>query len=311
LQARALWLIGLIGGKERKEIDEALRHSDPRFRILGLRVGRTAGRDIAPLVRPLLADSDPKVRRECALALQHVEGEAAVEPLLALARGYDGKDRWYLEAWAIGARGKEAALATALTAELGWAGFDPKLADFLWELHAPGALPYLTKAVENGDLPVEQRLSALRAIGDRAEPQATRAVAGLVASGEPRLAEAAFDKLGRQLFSQWTDRRADPAVVSAVRRAFSDEKLRSAAIQLADDFGDPAYSANLMAIARDELASEAVRARAITAVGRAGEARYLPTLQQIAQGDGALALRIAAMRGLAYARQNDLDALME
>ncbi|MEZ5363509.1 MAG: hypothetical protein R2748_14500 [Bryobacterales bacterium] len=311
LRARSLWLIALIDGKERPEIDEALGDADARLRILGLRTARLAGRDTVALVRPLLEDSDPRVRRECALALQHVEGEAAVEPLLTLAKGYDGRDRWYLEAWAIGARGKESALATALMAEMGGAGFNAKLADFLWELDAPGALPYLTKAVQDSSLGVDERLRALRAIGDRVEPQAAKAVAGLVRSDDPRLAAAAFDKLSRQLFSQWVEERKDPAVVGAVRAALGEPKLRPAAIQLADDLGDPAYSANLMAIARDQLVAEDVRAQAIAAAGRAGEARYLPVLQQIAATDGPVALRVAAMRGLANARPKDLDARME
>ena len=311
LAARSLWLIGLIGGEERAEIDEALRHSDANFRILGLRVGRLVKRDTIALVNPLLADSDPKVRRECALALQYLEGEAAVEPLVALARGYDGKDRWYLEAWAIGARGKEAPLAKALMADAGGSTFDPKLADLLWELNAPDALPYLTKAVNDASLSVPGRLSALRAIGDRTETQAAKAVAGLVGSQEPEIAAAAFDKLSRQLFSQWVELRKDPTIVAAVRRSFSDPKLQPAAIQLANDLGDPAYGANLMSIARDERASEETRARAIAAVGQTREARYLPALQQLADSGDALALRIAAMRGLASVSPQDLDARME
>jgi putative heme-binding domain-containing protein len=96
-----------------------------------------------------------------------------------------------------------------------------------------------------------------------------------------------------------------------VRRSFSNPRLQSEAIQLADDLGDPAYSANLMAIARDELAPEEARARAIAAVGRAREPRYLPALQQLASSGDNLTLRVAAMRGLANAHPDDLDARME
>jgi putative membrane-bound dehydrogenase-like protein len=311
LQARSLWLLGLIGGKGRPEIDSALGHADAKFRILGLRVGRLVGRDIVALVKPLLADSDPTVRRECALALQYVGGEAAAEPLTTLAMGYDGKDRWYLEAWAIGARGKEAALATALMAKMGGAGFDPKLADFLWELHAPGALPYLTRAVHDENLSENDRLRALRAIGDRTETQAAKTVAGLVSSSSPRIAEAAFDKLSRQLFSQWVELRKDPLLVSAIRRALAEPRLQAAALQLSDDLGDPAYGSNLMAIAQNEQAPEENRARAMIALGQTREARYLPALQSIADSGKSLPLRIAAMRGISNARPNDLDERME
>ena len=311
LRARSLWLIGLIGGKERTEIDEALGHTDAKFRILGLRVARLAGRTVTPLVQPLLADSDPKVRRECALALQYVEGPEVLESLTTLAKGYDGRDRWYLEAWAIGARGKEAALATALMAEMGGDGFDAKLADFLWELKAPGALPYLTKAVNDESSSVADRLRALRAIGDRPERQAANLFARLATSEEPRIAAAAFDKLSRQLFSEWFPMRRDALTVNAIRRAIANPNLQAAAIQLADDLGDRMYGPNLMAVAGDESVKEENRAAAIAALGQTRDARYVPTLQQIADAGATQQLRVAAMRGLANARPEDLDDRME
>ncbi len=311
LRARSLWLLGLIGGEQREEIDQALADADPRFRILGLRVARLVGRDIVPLVQPLLGDSDPKVRRECALALRHVEDETAVEPLVELAKGYDGKDRWYLEAWAIGAYGKESALATALMAEMGGVGFNAKLADFLWELKAPGALPHLTKAVNDGSLGVDDRLRALRAIGDRAGRQAANTVARLATSEEPRIAAAAFDKLSRQLFSQWFPMRRDAETVNAVRRALANPKLQPEALELADALGDSLYGPNLMAVARDDAAPEENRAAAIAALGQTRQARYLPLLQQIASSGETQLLRVAAMRGLANSRPGDLDQRME
>ena len=68
-------------------------------------------------LRPRLArDPSPAVRREVALSLRDVPLESARDILLTLAAGYDGKDRSYLEAWGIGATGKEDALYTALAA---------------------------------------------------------------------------------------------------------------------------------------------------------------------------------------------------
>ena len=49
------------------------------------------------------ANSDLRVRRECATALRYVKGEAADGFWAELAAHFDGEDRWYLEALGIGA----------------------------------------------------------------------------------------------------------------------------------------------------------------------------------------------------------------
>lgn len=308
-KARSLWLLARLGTEGGGPVEQAAESDDPRFRILALRARLGAGGDPLELTAPLLDDPDPRVRREAALALQHVDSEAAVEPLVTLAKGYDGEDRWYLEAWAIGARGKEQPLAERLQEEFS-GDFDPRLADFFWQLKPSGALPYLSRAVRNSSLDVDARVKALRAIGDRPESAAGRTVAGLVSSGQPEIAEAAFDKLSRQLFSQWTELRSDPVVVGAVRRALTDAKLQPAALALAEDLGDPAYGSQLARIADDETADVELRARALLALGAAREQRYVPRLAKAASA-GPTELRVAAIQALGMARPEDLSGRME
>lgn len=309
-KARALWLLAAIGGAGRPEIDEALAHSDPRFRILGLRVARFAGRDVIETVNALLDDSDMAVLRECALALREVEGEAAVAPLMTLARKYDGEDRWFLEAWAIGARGGAKQEAVVAAVQEAFAGdFDPVAADLLWQLGAAD-VPAMSRAVRNSELPLEHRLKALRAVGDRPESAAARTVAGLVGSSSEEISEAAFGKLRNQLFSLWTEHRDDPVVVGAIRKALGSQQLQTAALDLTDDLGDPRFTRELMAIARDEGGELENRARALSALGQTRSPAALPLLAAVAaQGD--TVLRAAAIRGLQAARPDDLDQRME
>ena len=261
------------------------------------------------MVEPLITDADPRVRREAALALQHVEGDAAVESLVSLAKQYDGQDRWYLEAWVIGARGKESALAARLAEEFP-GDFDPKYADFLWQLEADRALPYLSRAVRNSSLSLDDRLRALRAVGDRGDRAAARTIAGLVADSNPEIASAAFDKLSRQLFSRWVDQRKDPVVVSAIRRALGNERLQTPALDLAESLGDPAYGTQLAGIARDAKSPLANRARALTALGATRDARYLPILGAAA-AQGPIEFRAAAVRAIGLSQPPDLSARME
>ncbi len=309
-RARALWLIAKLAGPKHHAIGQALAADEPDFRILGLRAARFAGAEIPPLVEPFLGDPDPRVRREAALALQFVEGDGAVEPLLRLAQGYDGEDRWYLEAWAIGARGKEEALTPALTKAFP-GEFNAKLADFYWELEAPGVLPYLSRAVRNSGLSEGDRLRALRAIGDRAERPAARTVAGLVSSGNDAVSAAAFDKLSRQLFSRWTEYRGDPVIVGGVRQALSKPALQTAALALADDLADPIYAREVSAIARNVSAPEESRVAALKALGSLSDPRYVAELANIAASDAPIALRVAAVAGIASARPADLDQRLE
>ncbi len=308
-KARALWLLAATGAEGGGPLRESFASPDPRFRTLALRASIAAGGDAVELVQPLLHDADAGVRRECALVLQHADGDAAVEALVTLAKRYDGEDRWSLEAWAIGAGGKEEALATRLQEE--FAGeFDPKLADFLWQLRPKGVLPYLSRAARNSTLSLPDRLRALRAIGDRAESTAARTMAGFAAGDEPEIAEAAFDKLSRQLFSQWIEMRGDPVVVGAVRKALGSAARGSAALDLAEGLGDPRYGPQLASIARSEAASEEDRSRALRALGATGERRYLALLEEVSVG-GSIPLRVAAVKAIGLSRPADLSARME
>src|SRR5207253_1852158 len=123
LKARALWLLGGLGDAGTAAIQDALRDRDPRFRILGLRVAHLYGADMLALSKPLLRDQSPQVRREIALMLRDPNPALMLPPYLykeqvkppepwldalaQLAMQYDGKDRWYLEALGIAARGRE------------------------------------------------------------------------------------------------------------------------------------------------------------------------------------------------------------
>ena len=58
------------------------------------------------------------VRREVALSMRDQPADKALPILVDVARGFDGKDRSYLEALGTGASGKEAALYTEVRTAL-------------------------------------------------------------------------------------------------------------------------------------------------------------------------------------------------
>ena len=52
-------------------------------------------------------DPSPSVRREVALAMRYQPFGKSKDILLEIAKGYDGKDRYYVEAFGIGCTDKE------------------------------------------------------------------------------------------------------------------------------------------------------------------------------------------------------------
>lgn len=102
-RARALWLLSKIPESGITYIHAAIKDKDPNIRITALRAGLQIHADTLALVNSLVNDADIQVRREAALALHHCHAAGAAGIWAQLAKQYDGKDRWYLEALGIGA----------------------------------------------------------------------------------------------------------------------------------------------------------------------------------------------------------------
>jgi putative membrane-bound dehydrogenase-like protein len=311
LRARALWLLGSIKGEGERYAREALQDKDPNFRILALRLLRLQGTDVLETIQPLLNDPSPQVRREVALALQYVNGETAVQPLLELCKLYDGKDRWYLEALGIGARGKEDLLYPNLTTAFPgkWNSLRGQL---IWELRPAEALPYLISSLRDSELSNQQRNEALETLCVFAKPEAGVTVAEFVQSKESpmELAEKAFAKLSRQLFSQWSELRTNPAVAEAVKMALKTPELQSVAIDLTDDLEDPVYGPELLALAKSAGNVESLRVLAAQSLGKTRDQGYLPELEKLSQS-GPLALRAMAVRSMGTIKPKGLEAKLK
>ena len=270
LKARALWILGGIGDAGSAAIQEALRDADPRFRVLGLRVARLYGANMLTVSKPLLHDASPQVRREIAVLLQdhsrmlppylYTEqvqpSQEWLDAMTQLASQYDGKDRWYLEAIGIAARGREDALYARLKSQhagksnavfkpgsparvlcaLGWN-------QLVWELRPKTALPDLVAAITNASTPMQERTVALDTLGSMQWPEAARAIESFIVapSTPPALAERAFGLYGHQLSSLWMDARTSAALPSVMRKALSLPGTQSAAVTAADALGDPQF----------------------------------------------------------------------
>ena len=322
LKARSLWILGGLGAAGTTAVHEALRDADPRFRVLGLRVAKLNGANMLEVAKPLLRDTSPQVRREIALMLRDPNPALMLPPyaykdqnqpsaewldaMNQLVLQFDGKDRWYLEAIGIAARGREDALYARLKSGRDASG--PAFNQIVWELRPKSALPDLVAALNNASASSAERGAALEALGAMQWPEAARALESFIVStgAPPQLADRAFGLYSHQLFSMWTDARTSAGLPAVMRKAFATASTQSEAAAVAEALEDPAYIPDLLNLAKSESATPESRAAAVDAVAAKRDAKYVPDLQAIAQ-QGPSRVRVSAVRALTTAGQSGLE----
>ncbi|HUR57799.1 MAG TPA: PVC-type heme-binding CxxCH protein [Opitutaceae bacterium] len=170
IRARAIFLLAQLGPQGVAAVETQLRASDPMTRVAAFRALRRADQNDKVLThaRTLATDSSPVVRREVSLAMRDVPFAQSRDILLAVAKGYDGKDRAYLEAWGIGAQLKEAEMYTALAATAPGADaakWPASYANLIWRLTPKGAEGAFAARAGATALPEKDRLAAVTALG--------------------------------------------------------------------------------------------------------------------------------------------------
>jgi putative membrane-bound dehydrogenase-like protein len=193
MQARAIWLLAQLGPKGMAEVEKRLTHSDAQMRIVAFRALRLVNHRLLDHAAVLAKDSSSAVRREVALALRDQPFEQVKGILLELAKGYDGQDRWYLEAFGIACAGQEANVYTLLkpTFDSNPSKWTTQQADLAWRLHPPAALADMKARSLAADLPFEQRKQAMVAIGITDSAQAAIAMVEIAKSDVKDSAEEA------------------------------------------------------------------------------------------------------------------------
>jgi putative membrane-bound dehydrogenase-like protein len=218
VRGRALFLLYQLGPEGQKRAGAPESHADPAMRIAAYRAMRRADIDVLPTAAKLAKDKDPGVRREVALSLRDVPAEKALDVLVEIARGYDGKDRSYLEALGTGATKKEAALYDRLrkapgvkSDPLSWDGTFAQLA---WRLHVPAAVPDLLARARSTKLSMADRKFAMDTLAFVDDQAASKAMLTL-AEPESALKEPATWWLLNRMSSSWTSHNLRPALKMA------------------------------------------------------------------------------------------------
>jgi len=202
-RVRAAWLLTQLGDRGIELVEDLLETGpDPRLRVAAYRaLTQSMPEQLLRYARLSAGDPSPAVRRAVAVSLRDIPLAESREVLRQLYRGFDGQDRWYLEALGIGLEGKEAAFYESIRKTepdnpLEWSKTFAALA---WRLHPEAALDDFRTRALSDQLTAEQRLEALSAIAFTASPKAARTMLDI--------GETATDPRIQKMADWWVDHR--------------------------------------------------------------------------------------------------------
>ena len=141
--------------------------------------------EVLPLVKSLVKDPSPAVRREAALALRYQTSPEAAALWAELAQQHDGRDRWYLEALGIAADTQWDAFLAAWLKAVGEGWNTPAGRDILWRSRARATPEYLVKIVSNDQTPPADQQRYLRAFDFLTGPEKDAALLQLLSVAAP------------------------------------------------------------------------------------------------------------------------------
>ena len=192
--ARAVWLLPNCGEKGLNRLAELLHHENPQIRVTAFRSLRramstpVASNELRNLwlqaQEQACSDSAPSVRREAAISLRDEPFEVCRNLLKKLADGFDGWDRWYLEALGTACDGKEEKAFDLITSHsedpLIW---DNGLSGIAWRLHPDSAVGSLKTRAMAETLPLVDRKKMVDAIAFNSSSQAASAMLDIARNG--------------------------------------------------------------------------------------------------------------------------------
>lgn len=194
MRARALWvLVKMKGANAPQYIQQAIKDINPDLRITGLRAAREINSDVTGVIKALVNDKDAQVRRECALALHHSKAAEAASLWVALAKQYDGKDRWYLEALGIGADEQWDNFFAAYKTEVGDPLQSEASKNIVWRARTDAALPYLSSLALASQTALSERLKYFRAFDFNKGPLKSKLLVKMIEENAAK--DTAIDKL--------------------------------------------------------------------------------------------------------------------
>jgi putative membrane-bound dehydrogenase-like protein len=175
-KARLIWLITSMGNEGLAIAKTFLNDKDPQIRTCAFRSITMHQKSAIPGYASMLAsDPDAGVRRAVAIALRNSPDSVCKDIMLKLVDGYDGEDRWYLNALGIAIEGKADAFYPALMKHFdnpdpeSWS---PRLLNLIMEFHPAAAAQSLGRVINNAAVSQKSRAQAITALAFITTPEA-------------------------------------------------------------------------------------------------------------------------------------------
>ncbi|MFM1770438.1 MAG: hypothetical protein RJA22_2967 [Verrucomicrobiota bacterium] len=220
MRARALQLLARLPGREKAYVEAASQDKDADIRCLALRIARQhrppelvarlevgsleaegdvpagqlkpagAGKggrpakgaiDLTALVRQLSSDASPAVRRECAIALRHLDSPEVPQIWAGLASRHQAGDRWSLEALGLAADRRENECFEAWWNAVRGRWDTPAGREIVWRSRSTKVPPLVVKIVTGKGTSAEERERFLRALDFIKGPEKDAALAEIAA----------------------------------------------------------------------------------------------------------------------------------
>jgi putative membrane-bound dehydrogenase-like protein len=265
-RARALWALGKLPGADTaKVIAAGATDSNPDLRITALRLARQLKADLPALLKKLVADPSPAVRRECAIALRHSKSPEAPALWAELAAAHNGVDRWYLEALGIGADKQWDAYLDAWLSRVGPQWDNAAGHDIVWRSRASRTPELLAKIIANQDVSAGELPRYFRAFDYQTGPAKDAALAMLAftrLAGDADRAKVVSTESLKRLAK--LDLAANPQQAAALEQLLGQLRGTTQFVDLVARFGLANHYADLLALAQerpdDQLGVEAIMA---------------------------------------------------
>ncbi len=216
IAARATWLLAQMGPSGVAKVKAMLQDANADKRLVAYRALRRANIDVIAMAAVAAKDASTALRREAALSCRDVPAAQSLSILVDVAKGFDGKDRSYLDALGIGATGKTEELYAAVAKDAGapeaWSDASAWIA---WRLSAVASVPALKARCLSSSVSAAHKklaMDALAFVQDKTSADAMLEVAK--AEGFPHKALAIWWLLNR-MNNEWKDFGVREAVKTA------------------------------------------------------------------------------------------------
>jgi putative membrane-bound dehydrogenase-like protein len=281
-------LLGWVGSQQRGEAGELALQALMRF--YAEQPGRAAKL------------KDTALRREMLLALARYHAASSSEALIyELAKQYDGKDRFYLEAIGI-AVGHDPERRKVILADFDkvFPEWNDKVAKLIWELQPPAVVARLEKRLQEGDISAAQLDQVVEILLGSEEESAGKALIRSLATNLPsQLRDRILDKLKPALEDKWKGLRDSKEMTATIDQLLANPQARTLGLTLLGASGQKVAIGKVVSIARDEQEPAAVRAAAIRALGSIRTTAATAALEKLVQSLKSSELRVEVVQALA------------